>query len=87
MRKILPILALCVCGLAACGVHEHVPDDADCQHVQYCAECGEQLAERGAHDYAGQPDESYDGFSFYACRVCGEIKIVNEDGLPVVPIE
>lgn len=81
------VAALSLCALVSCGEHEHVPDGADCQHVQYCAECGEQLAERGVHDYAEQPDESYDGFSFYACRVCGEIKIVNEDGLPVVPIE
>ena len=81
------MILLCLCMLVACRQHEHVPDGADCQCVQYCAKCGEQMAERGPHTYAEQPDESYDGFSFYACRVCGEIKIVNEDGLPVVPIE
>ena len=87
MKKILPIFVLGMFLMVACGTHEHVPDDADCQHIQYCAKCGEQLAEKGAHDYSEQPDESYDGFSFFACRVCGEIKIVNEDGLPVVPLE
>ena len=82
---------LLVCMLAACKQNEtehvHVPDDADCQHVQYCAECGEQLAEYGPHDYPEQPDAVKDGYSFYTCRVCGEIEIVNEDGLPVVPVE
>ena len=64
-----------------------MPDGADCQHVQYCAECGEQLAERGEHSYSDQPVDSYDGFSLYSCRICGKIQIVNEDGLPVVPVE
>ena len=79
------------CVLAACKdneqVHEHVPDGADCQHVQYCAECGEQLAEQGPHDYPDQPNAKKGVYSFYTCRVCGKIEIVNEDGLPVVPLE
>ena len=91
MKKIALTCMLLVCMLAACKQNEtehvHVPDDADCQHVQYCAECGEQLAEYGPHDYPEQPDAVKDGYSFYTCRVCGEIEIVNEDGLPVVPVE
>ena len=82
---------LLACVLAACkqneAVHEHVPDGADCQHVQCCAECGEQLAEQGQHDYPQEPNAVKDGYSFYTCRVCGKIEIVNEDGLPVVPVE
>ena len=82
---------LLACVLAACKqnetAHEHKPDDADCQHVQYCAECGEVLAEQGSHDYPEQPTAERDGYAFYVCRVCGEIEIVNEDGLPVVPVE
>ena len=82
---------LLACVLAACkqneAVHEHVPDGADCQHVQCCAECGEQLAEQGQHDYSQEPNAVKDGYSFYTCRVCGKIEIVNEDGLPVVPVE
>ena len=82
---------LLACMLAACEnnerVHEHVPDDADCQHAQYCAECGEQLAEQGPHAYPEQPDTAINGYLFYACRVCGKTKIVNENGLPVVPVE
>ena len=82
---------LLACVLAACKqnetAHEHKPDGADCQHVQYCAECGEKLAEQGPHDYPEQPTAERDGYTFYVCRVCGEIEIVNEDGLPVVPVE
>ena len=77
--------------LAACKqkemAHEHVPDGADCQHAQLCAECGEQLAEQGPHDYPDQPEAEKNGYSFYVCRVCGNIDIVNEDGLPFVPVE
>ena len=91
MKKIMLTCMLLACVLAACQdneqAHEHVPDDADCQHVQYCANCREQLAERGPHDYPEQPNTVKNGYSFYSCRVCGEIEIVNEDGLPVVPVE
>ena len=51
------------------------------------SECGEALAEQGPHDYPEQPTAERDGYAFYVCRVCGEIEIVNEDGLPVVPVE
>lgn len=82
---------LLACVLAACNknetAHEHVPDDADCQHVQYCVECGEQLAEQGQHAYPEQPDAIKNGYLFYTCRVCGKNEIVNESGLPVVPVE
>ena len=91
MKKIVLTCVLLVCVLAACkqneAAHEHVPDGADCQHQQYCAECGEQLAEQGPHDYPDQPTAERNGYLFYVCRVCGEIDIVNEDGLPVVPVE
>ena len=91
MKKIVLLCVLMACALAACQTeeqpHEHVPDGADCQHVQYCAECGEQLAEQGPHDYPDQPNAEKGGYSFYTCRVCGKIEIVNEDGLPVVPVE
>ena len=77
--------------LASCQAneqtHEHVPDGADCQHAQYCAECGEQLAEQGPHAYSDQPQAEQDGYEFYVCQVCGEIEIVNKDGIPVVPVE
>ena len=66
--------------------HEHVPDGADCSCAQYCSECGEQLAEQGPHDYPDQPNAQEDGYSYYVCRVCGYIKIINQDGLPVVPV-
>ena len=85
--KLVLVFALCLGAFSACQAHEHIPDHADCQHEQRCTECGELLADQGKHDYAEQPDEAYEGYLFYACRVCGEIKIVNEDGLPVVPIE
>ena len=91
MKKIVLIFVLFVFILAGCNakeeVHEHVPDDADCQQVQLCVECGEQIAEQGAHDYPDQPDQSYDGYSLYACRICQKIKIVNENGAPVVPVK
>ena len=91
MKKIALTCVLLACMLGACQenetVHEHVPDSADCQHVQYCAECGEQLAEHGPHDYPEQPEAKRDGYLFYVCRICGKIEIVNEDGLPVVPVE
>lgn len=82
---------LLACVLAACKdnetAHEHVPDGADCQRVQYCAACGEQLAEQGPHDYPEQPNAENDSYLFYVCSVCGEIEIINKGGLPVVPIE
>lgn len=91
MKKIVLTCMLLACVLVSCQrnqvAHEHVPDDADCQQVQLCAECGEQLAEQGPHDYPEQPSAKKDGYSFYTCRVCGKIEIVNEDGLPVVPVE
>ena len=87
VKRIVLMLVLCTVVFSACRSHEHIPDQADCQHEQRCAECGELLADWGEHDYAEQPDEASEGYLFYACRVCGEIKIVNEDGLPVVPIE
>lgn len=91
MKRVVLIYVLFVCMFAACNTqeepHKHIPDDANCQSVQYCADCGEQLAERGMHDYSNEPEETYDGFSFYPCRICGKIKIVNENGAPVVPVE
>ena len=91
MRKIVLAFMLLACVLVSCKEtsmpHEHVPDDADCQRVQLCAECGEQLAEAGPHDYPDLPEAEKDGYMFYACRVCGKIDIVNEDGMPVVPVE
>ncbi len=91
MRNTVLLCALMACVLVACRTeappHDHVPDGADCQHVQYCAECGEKLAEQGLHDYPEIPETEKDGYLFYVCRVCGNIKIVNEDGLPVVPVE
>ena len=82
---------LLVCVLTACGaqqkVHEHVPDDADCQHAQYCTECGEKFAEQGPHDYPEQPQAEQNGYMFYVCRVCEKIEIVNKDGNLVVPVE
>ncbi len=91
MRKTMLLCALMACVLVACRTeappHKHVPDNADCQHVQYCAECREQLAEQGSHDYPDVPETEKDGYQFFVCRVCGNIKIVNEDGLPVVPVE
>lgn len=91
MKRIIIACVLTACMLVACkeseAEHEHVPDNADCQHVQNCAECGEQLAEQGPHDYPEIPETEKDGYLFYVCRVCGNIKIVNEDGLPVVPVE
>lgn len=91
MRKIIIICVLLACALAACKksepMHEHTPNDADCQHVQYCVDCGEQLAEQGPHDYPQSPVAEKNGYLFYTCRACGKIEIVNEDGLPVVPVE
>ena len=91
VKKLVIICIISLSMLASCGAkdqpHEHTPDDADCQHVQYCIECGEQLAEQGSHDYSEQPDAEKNGYLFYTCRVCGKIEIVNEDGLPVVPVE
>lgn len=91
MRPIMLACMLLACMLVSCAgneaAHEHVPDGADCAHVQYCAECGEQLAERGPHDYPEQPEKEGEGYLFYVCRICGKIKIVNEYGLPVVPVE
>lgn len=67
--------------------HEHIPDGADCQHAQYCTECGELLAEQGQHSYSEQPQAEKDDYKFFVCRVCGKIEIVNQDGVPVVPVE
>lgn len=96
MKRIGAALLLCVLFLCACQSkvnheqestqHEHVPDGADCQHVQYCADCGEQLAETGEHDYPDTPDAQQDGYSYYECRVCGHVNIINQDGMPVVPV-
>lgn len=91
MKRIVMTCMLLACVLVSCKgnqvAHEHVPDDADCQHVQLCAECGVQLAEQGPHDYPDLPETEKDGYMFYVCRVCGKIRIVNVDGLPVVPVE
>ena len=96
MKKNSIVLLLCVACLCACQSevdrdqetlqHVHVPDGADCQHVQYCADCGELLAERGEHVYPDTPDAQQDGFSYYECRVCGHVNIINQDGMPVVPV-
>jgi len=91
MKRFVLIGVLLICLLAACKEddvpHEHVPDDADCQHVQYCADCGEMLAKQGPHDYPQSPDAEKNGYLFYTCRSCGKIEIVNEEGAPVVPVE
>ena len=97
MKRISLICLLAACLLASCSgagqgeqtttVHEHTPNGANCLQAQCCAECGEQLAEQGAHDYPSEPNSQNDGFSYYVCRTCGDIKIVNENGLPVVPVE
>lgn len=91
MRNVVLLCVLSACLLTACQdsqtEHVHIPDGADCQHVQYCVECGEQLAEQGTHTYAENPDAEKDGYLFYSCKVCKEIKIINEDGAPVVPVE
>lgn len=91
-------VALCLCMLTACGTdgegaeqtttqHVHVPDGANCQEVQYCADCGEQIAEQGAHQYPEEPDAVQDGFAYYTCKLCGNVKVVNSNGMPVVPVE
>ena len=97
MRKLSVMLLLCVCLLCACQPtaenaqdatqHVHVPDSADCQHAQYCKDCGEQLAERGEHAFPDTPDAQQDGYAYYECRVCGHLNIINQGGMPVVPIE
>lgn len=91
MKRIVWISMLMICMLVSCKKnevpHEHIADDADCQHAQYCTKCGELLAERGAHDYSQSPEAEKNGYLFYICRICGQIEIVNEDGAPVVPIE
>ena len=96
-RQLCLICVLCICILCACtskgekeqasAEHQHVPDNANCQSAQCCVICGEQLAEQGEHDYPSTPYEQIDGYSFYTCRICGQSKIINEDGLPVVPVE
>ena len=100
MKKLCVFCLLCMCYLCACSAvseietkeqdstrHEHIPDNADCQHVQNCIDCGEQLAEWGEHKYSDTPDEQVDSFSIYTCYICGYTKIINQDGLPVVPVE
>lgn len=97
MKRISIVLLLCVLCLCACQPeiageqettqHEHVPDGADCQHVSYCKDCGEQLAEQGDHDYPDTPDAQQDGYAYYECRICGHLNIINQDGMPVVPIK
>ena len=89
MKKLAVLCVLSVFVLAACQeqLHEHVPDEADCQNAICCIECGEQLAEYGTHDYPEQPNAVKGEYSFYQCCVCGKIEIVNEDGLPVVPVD
>lgn len=90
MKKSVVIVVLLLCFLVACKEqvsHEHIPDKADCQHAQLCTACGEVLAEHGEHDYPEAPQTEGEGYSFYECRVCGNIKIVNQDGAPVVPVE
>ena len=67
-------------------LHEHVPDGADCMSAQYCSDCGELLDERGSHDYSETPDQQEGGYSYFVCRLCGHIKIINQDGLPVIPV-
>lgn len=91
MVCLISLLLLCSCAPTADGEqealqHQHVPDGADCQQVQYCADCGEKLADQGPHAYPMQPDVEQDGYSYYICRVCRHIKIINQDGLPVVPV-
>ena len=96
-KKFFLIIVFCLCCLCACspkgGVdpvsteHQHVPDNADCLHEQFCVTCGEQLAEQGAHAYPDVPVEQADTYSVYLCRICGQTKIINQDGLPVVPVE
>ena len=67
-------------------MHRHVPNGADCQSALLCADCGQALAEQGEHVYPDEPDAEQDGFLYYVCKVCGKIKIVNNDGAPVVPV-
>jgi hypothetical protein len=95
MRQLSIAFLLCVVCLSACRAeadnaqdstqHEHVPDHADCQHAQYCKDCGEQLAEHGEHVYPDVPDAEQDGYAYYECRVCGYLNIINQEGMPVVP--
>lgn len=68
------------------AAHVHVPDGANCKQAQYCTDCGERIAEQGAHDYPEEPDSVSDGFAYYICKTCGKINIVSQDGTPVVPI-
>lgn len=89
MKNFTILCGVLLCVLASCREkpHEHTPDEADCQHAQYCADCGEQLAEQGPHDYSKQPQAEYEDYVFYICRVCGETEIVHKDGNLVVPVE
>ncbi len=91
VKKLALIYVLFACVLVSCKTndqpHEHTPDDADCQHVQYCSDCGEQLAAQGPHDYSEHPQAEYEDYVFFICRVCGETEIVNKDGNLVVPVE
>lgn len=66
--------------------HVHVPNGADCQNALLCVDCGEVLADQGEHVYPEEANAEQDGFLYYVCKVCGKIKIVNQDGLPVVPV-
>ena len=102
MKRICMLCLLVALCLAACSqqntepvqdttepgttVHEHVPNGADCQNAVICQDCGEQLAEQGEHGYPEEPNAEQDGFLYYVCKVCGKIKIVNNDGAPVVPV-
>lgn len=100
MKKVIwiCILSLCLCMLVACGSdgkegedasteHVHVPDGANCQEAQHCADCGELLAEHGPHAYPEKPTTEQEGFAYYVCPDCGMIKVVNTGGLPVVPVD
>ena len=102
MKRICMLCLLVALCLAACSqqntepvqdttepgttVHEHVPNGADCQSALLCSDCGEVLAEQGEHVYADEPDAEQGGFSYYICKVCGKIQIVNQNGAPVVPV-
>ncbi len=97
MKRICLLCLLAALCFAACShentppeqsttEHVHVPNGANCQESQYCADCGELLADQGEHVYPEEPNAEQDGFLYYVCRVCGKIKIVNEDGAPVVPV-
>ena len=102
MKQVKCLLAclLLLIGMTACKEREascehqvreiaHSYTCTEAGTVTYrCDLCAEEWTEDApaACEFPTEPSTVQGSFEYYICVHCGTVKVVNEDGLPVVPV-